>query len=249
MELVRPDFYLRAACRGADPELFFDPDYEAKGPLPEVYDRNTADARTRRKMARRAAARSYCQRCPVIEECLEIGWNASDGMFGGYDKDERKHLLRQRRKAQRAAEEAAAAAGQEQPDESLSVREKATQLFKRGKGVRQVMDLTGLDYQMCVTLRNRVVMDADTGARWQRPEPPRNWGVGVECYFFSERHWVGGQYLGEQERAGELHMLVQTRRRGQTVRKWCKATDVTLRPDVPRYPATRHSRKDLDVVA
>jgi WhiB family transcriptional regulator, redox-sensing transcriptional regulator len=73
------DFRHRAACRDADPELFFP---LGTGPL--------ARAQFRR-------AKNVCQRCEVQDPCL--GWALSsgqqEGVWGGLDPDERR-ALRQR---------------------------------------------------------------------------------------------------------------------------------------------------------
>jgi WhiB family transcriptional regulator, redox-sensing transcriptional regulator len=67
-----------AACRDADPDLFFG-----------------NDERTRQ------AALSYCTNCPVRIECLEqaLASRETYGIWGGTDEHERKRLLRQRRRA------------------------------------------------------------------------------------------------------------------------------------------------------
>lgn len=239
LNLMRPDFYQDAACRGADPELFFDPDNESAD---TSADSKAAMARTERKLARRAAARSYCQRCPVAVECLRLGLECTDGMFGGYDKDERRRVRRMLNRAEPTAVE-----GPESEDDRLKAR--ALELIRRNMRVKTVMQATGLDYQTVVTMRNRYVMSGAAEDALRRREAPTAWSPGVECYFYFERRWVAGQYLGESIRGGKLHMLVQQRNKGISVRKWCKAEDVVLRPDVPRYSATHHSRKDLNVAA
>lgn len=46
-----------------------------------------------------AEARPICQRCPVVEECLEhaLANDETDGMWGGMSPGERKQLARSRR--------------------------------------------------------------------------------------------------------------------------------------------------------
>ncbi len=59
----------RAACRSADPDLFFAADDERGG------------GRTRRELA----ARAYCERCPVRAACLEHARAVREpyGLWGG----------------------------------------------------------------------------------------------------------------------------------------------------------------------
>ena len=67
-----------AACRDADPELFFS---------------NEENDRER--------ALLYCSSCPVRTECLEHALATREvyGIWGGTDEQERKRLLRRRRRA------------------------------------------------------------------------------------------------------------------------------------------------------
>lgn len=67
-----------AACRDADPELFFSNDET---------DREEALA--------------MCGACPVRNECLEhaLATREAYGIWGGTDEQERKRLLRRRRRA------------------------------------------------------------------------------------------------------------------------------------------------------
>lgn len=76
-----------AACLTEDPELFF--------PIG-----NTGPA-----LLQIDAAKAVCQRCPVIDECLQ--WAMSNGqdsgVWGGMSEDERRALKRRRARARRAA--------------------------------------------------------------------------------------------------------------------------------------------------
>ena len=67
-----------AACRDADPELFFGADDG---------DRHMALA--------------LCAACPVRTDCLEhaLATREMYGIWGGTDEQERKRMLRQRRRA------------------------------------------------------------------------------------------------------------------------------------------------------
>ena len=62
-----------AACRGADPVLFFRGDYES---LPYANNRYIA-------------ARTYCDRCPVTAECAVAGRSEHYGLWGGKSPNER----------------------------------------------------------------------------------------------------------------------------------------------------------------
>lgn len=78
-----------AACRTADPELFF--------PLKN----DSGDA---------LAAKAICRGCTVREACLDYAVNRPErfGIYGGLDEDERRTLRRRRRNTARPAEEKAA---------------------------------------------------------------------------------------------------------------------------------------------
>jgi WhiB family transcriptional regulator, redox-sensing transcriptional regulator len=67
-----------AACRDADPELFFATDD-----------------------ASRHEALTLCGACPVRTECLEhaLAHREAYGIWGGTDEQERKRLIRRRRRA------------------------------------------------------------------------------------------------------------------------------------------------------
>lgn len=69
-----------AACRTADPELFF--------PI------GTGDV----ALAQERAALVVCRRCPVREECLQQALSAgiNDGVWGGTGEAERRRMLRRR---------------------------------------------------------------------------------------------------------------------------------------------------------
>jgi WhiB family redox-sensing transcriptional regulator len=71
-----------AACRSADPGLFFGPD---------------AEFVTARR-DRVAQARAICAGCPVRDACLAYALDTGQyGIWGGADEDERRAMLRQRR--------------------------------------------------------------------------------------------------------------------------------------------------------
>jgi WhiB family redox-sensing transcriptional regulator len=74
------DWQYRGACREVDPETFYSPESE-RGP---------------RRRAREAAAKSLCDRCPVVAECLRHALHVREpyGVWGGLNATEREHILR-----------------------------------------------------------------------------------------------------------------------------------------------------------
>jgi WhiB family redox-sensing transcriptional regulator len=70
-----------AACRGADPELFF-PIGSAGPALKQI-----------------AAAKAICARCPVRKACLRfaLGTGQNYGIWGGLTEDDRRVLRRNKR--------------------------------------------------------------------------------------------------------------------------------------------------------
>ena len=70
------DWQLAAACRNADPDLFFPLDSE-RGP---------------RRAAREAAAKAICQRCSVRGRCAAhaLAAGESHGVWGGLSEAERE---------------------------------------------------------------------------------------------------------------------------------------------------------------
>ncbi|WP_055702959.1 WhiB family transcriptional regulator [Streptomyces silaceus] len=78
----------KAACRNADPELFFP--VGEKGPA-------LRDIR---------AAKRICARCPVKRECLDwaLGTGQTSGVWGGTCEEERTALRRAERRRAAAAE-------------------------------------------------------------------------------------------------------------------------------------------------
>lgn len=70
----------RAACRGADIELFVSPDDTDEEPYPS------------------AEAMSFCNRCAIRPECLDWALsNGEIGVWGGTSTYQREQLLRERR--------------------------------------------------------------------------------------------------------------------------------------------------------
>ncbi len=72
------EWQFEGACLGADPELFFSPESE-RGP---------------RRRARERAAKVYCARCPVIDQCLEHALKVKEpyGVWGGLTTGERANF-------------------------------------------------------------------------------------------------------------------------------------------------------------
>jgi WhiB family redox-sensing transcriptional regulator len=79
-----------AACRSYDNLLFFGDDHGES----EL-----------EKQAREARAKAVCERCPVIEACLEfaIETNQKYGIWGGMTDRERASLKRRRARSRRAS--------------------------------------------------------------------------------------------------------------------------------------------------
>lgn len=75
------DWRDRAACRNADPEIFFP--VGTSGPA----------------LRRIAEAKAVCRRCPVVSECLAYALAHEDyGVWGGMSEDERRDLRRRQRR-------------------------------------------------------------------------------------------------------------------------------------------------------
>lgn len=68
----------RAACRGADPDIFYPASDEEAEP-----------------------AKAICGQCPVRQPCLEyaLANRERDGIWGGATERERRRIIRQRRKS------------------------------------------------------------------------------------------------------------------------------------------------------
>jgi WhiB family transcriptional regulator, redox-sensing transcriptional regulator len=79
----------RAACRGANAQLFFGPDGE----------------RWEDREVREAKAKAICARCPVREQCLgEALMNSiKHGIWGGLNNEERTRERRRRIRSPHAA--------------------------------------------------------------------------------------------------------------------------------------------------
>lgn len=75
----------RAACQDEDPEIFF-PNGSTGPALEQI-----------------AQAKTVCQRCPVLSECLEwaLATNEDAGIWGGKTEDERHTLRRSRQRKRR----------------------------------------------------------------------------------------------------------------------------------------------------
>ncbi len=78
-----PPVLAGAACKGAGPDLFFGPDAEF------------VTARRQRE----AKAKAICAGCPARGDCLAyaLGTAQAFGVWGGFDEDERRAMLRRRR--------------------------------------------------------------------------------------------------------------------------------------------------------
>lgn len=73
------DWINRAACKSAPPEVFHPVEVSGKY-LPDDV----------------AVARTWCNQCPVRDECLEANLSDPFGIFGGLDPDERTYLRKRK---------------------------------------------------------------------------------------------------------------------------------------------------------
>ncbi|SDH69314.1 WhiB family transcriptional regulator, redox-sensing transcriptional regulator [Sinosporangium album] len=86
--MTRSDWMKNAACRDADPEIFF----PIGSPGTAVY-RQTVQA-----------AKAVCDTCPVTERCLSdaMAKPSLQGVWGGLEEDERRRLRRRMYRAKEA---------------------------------------------------------------------------------------------------------------------------------------------------
>lgn len=77
------EWQLDSACRYADANIFYTPDY----------------VRGKQKMLLERRAKSICRSCPVRQECLEHALATQEpyGVWGGLNEAERWELINQRR--------------------------------------------------------------------------------------------------------------------------------------------------------
>lgn len=75
------DWTDQALCKGLGPTKFFAPEQERQPYNPETYYDE---------------ARSYCERCPVIEDCVQfaIGHYIAHGLWGGASPRQRRLISR-----------------------------------------------------------------------------------------------------------------------------------------------------------
>ena len=75
-----------AACKEADPSIFFPYDPDTDEPL-EIEETS-------------AAAKAWCSMCPVSEECLEEALDKREqrGIWGGMTTPERINVIRKRKR-------------------------------------------------------------------------------------------------------------------------------------------------------
>lgn len=89
---VDTSWHNQAACRGEDPDLFFDPDDGMEDP----------DTRQLRVQA----AKQICYHCPVIGDCWQQGLTEKYGIWGG-DTEQQRARIRRSRAARRTTPTAA----------------------------------------------------------------------------------------------------------------------------------------------
>lgn len=78
LDPVEAPWSVKAACKGADPDLFFPVAYDD----PRILD-----------------AKEICRTCPVNEDCLEFAISTRErfGIWGGHTEAERGRIARSRR--------------------------------------------------------------------------------------------------------------------------------------------------------
>lgn len=80
LQFERADWMERGACFGQDPEIFH---IEGKYVL--------GSARYRMAVAH---ARSFCDECPVQDDCLAYGMRQPEGIWGGKTSGQRRRMKR-----------------------------------------------------------------------------------------------------------------------------------------------------------
>lgn len=116
-----------AACKGTDGALFFQPD--GRESVSDQANRITD-------------AKSYCDRCPVRNQCLQTALDTGeqDGIWGGLDPDERRRLKR------RATRKPKPAGNRLVPTraEAAAAKEQVHDLLTRGRTRAYITHITGL---------------------------------------------------------------------------------------------------------
>lgn len=117
-----PTWRARAACRGADPNLFF----------PERGEST-------------AAAKAVCNGCPVASECLDYALDAGEkhGIYGGKSEKERRSIRRRRRNAERTARVDVNVTGADMASEAAR-RDTVHRLYRSGMTAAAVAAATGI---------------------------------------------------------------------------------------------------------
>ena len=79
LDVSDPEWWNRAACRGMDDDLFFDPYGEPRSARQE----------------RISLAKTICQKCPVLIDCREYALQQGEpyGVWGGLSEHERALML------------------------------------------------------------------------------------------------------------------------------------------------------------
>jgi hypothetical protein len=116
--LRQPVWHHDAACRGAPPEIFFD-----KG---TAYGALTIEGAHRRRLAK-----TYCEECPVIQQCRDLYMAEEHGIFGGLDRDERRVYRRM-------------FADGEIPEDPQVLRSQVLVLRGRGIGYAEIASMLGV---------------------------------------------------------------------------------------------------------
>ncbi|GII88226.1 hypothetical protein Ssi03_62160 [Sphaerisporangium siamense] len=122
-----PHWTNRAACKGQDPELFFEPAARSKED-PDV-----------------KRAKAICAGCPVRRECLidAVERKEQYGIWGGLTEREMRAILRGRKRP-----------GPLSPDDEALCMELDTRRRRRGLTWRQAIEEVGIRWEAFQALRN-----------------------------------------------------------------------------------------------
>lgn len=136
------DWRNKAACRDVDPELFF-----------PVGDRGPA-------LAQIAEAKSVCQRCPVMSECLQHALAAlPDGIAGGQTAEERRQMIAgSRRRTSRVDGPPVGASRTEVTDAGRAA-------LHAGRSVREVAQLCRVSQRTAERWAQEIAATSGGGAR------------------------------------------------------------------------------------
>lgn len=251
-----PFWVLEAACRSVDPEIFFDKGQMAKNSPGLRLSKENEDNRNR--------AKAICATCPVMLKCREHFMNEEHGVYGGLDRDQRRHLRAGTAHLRRTNMDRDLM-GQEAFDLSISGQSLAPLAKQYGMRTAQLVQLmehylstpAGLRLQLERRIR---ALDASGSTeeemafelgiplvkvsyirrklglvkRLVSQRPARLSGIGHDCSVLVGRETMPGHYLGESADDPPFY-FVQIRGPQASTRKWVRSEDVILEPSVRRH--------------